>query len=137
MHALACTFGHVSLFPLTLGGVVRALLGPLPELAVTLIVELHRAGGMAMLWAITAGNIVHFLLIYNQSWINKFPDKQIMRGIIFSSLLFAFSPMLANYQVRDLNLILISKTIVLQQSSEIERKNKVYCAQASGEIKCG
>ena len=75
------------------------MLGPLPEVAVTIIVELHRAGGMAALGAVTAANIVHFLLIYNQSWINKFPDKQILRGIIFSSVLCASSPLLANCQV--------------------------------------
>ena len=101
MHALVCIFGHVFLFPITFGGIVRALFGPLSELSVTLIVELHRAGGMAALEAVTAANIVHFLLIYNQSWINKFPDKQILRGIIFSSVLCASSPLLANCKAHE------------------------------------
>ena len=109
MQALVCIFGHVFLFPITLGGIVRAMLGPLPEVAVTIIVELHRAGGMAALGAVTAANIVHFLLIYNQSWINKFPDKQILRGIIFSSVICASSPLPANYQVLIFILVFFSR----------------------------
>ena len=82
-------FTHLALLPLTLGAVLRAILGPLPLALIWTIIEIMKIFLFATFGASIFSNIVKFLLIYNQSFINKLDDKLVVCACIFFSLLFS------------------------------------------------
>ena len=87
IYSLTWLFTHLALLPLTLGALLRAILGPLPLPLIWTIIEMNRLFLFATFGASIFSNVVKFFLIYNQSFINKLDDKLVIWACIFFSLL--------------------------------------------------